>query len=1283
MSQEIVHIAVNSVDSLDVKKSCVNECNKFLELVTKLLKKKDLIEKDVYDKLLKSYSTLEKHCISLELTTQLNQESQEKDTVIRKLKDKIKSLSGKDSVENVKKDIDDIETINIELEYSLKNELRKLKGKIVVDTAVSKPSATIVPGMFKLNIKPISHRLKNNRDAHEVYIEKTIENTNTLRGLELLVYVSLTCPNLPKPSKKLVVVTPMNKDKRVRFAEPVTSSCNIPKQIDSLKTKDFNKPLFTSTGVKPTTRASGSKPLGNTKNNRITRPPSRNQKIKVEDHSRKVKSSLNKMNSISEPVSRTFTIVGNKCPLTRITSNKIVPPKETTIAPVVTPTSGILVYSRRPKATRSVIQIVLWYLDSGCSKHMTGNRSQLINFVSKFLGAVRFENDHIAKIMGYGDYQMGNVTISWVYYVEGLGHNLFFVGQFCDSDLEDEVSEFMIKFLKMIQVRLNGTVRNIRTDNGTEFFNQTLKAYYEEVKISHQTSMARTPQQNGIVERRNHTLVEAARNMLIFSTTLSEPRTKLLTPGTISSGLVPNIPSSTPYVPPTKNDWEYCFSQSMQEELNKFKRLKVWELVPHSDCVLVITLKWIYKVKLDELGVARLEAICIFIAFAALMNMVVYQMDVKTAFLNGIRREEISQSPRGIFLNQSKHALESLKKYGMETCEPVDTPKVEKSKLDEDPQGKAVDPYTLSLNDWHPYVSHIQFGKTYRIPLDLHPRLHDPGFIMDHLPGDAIGIYSEFLWFSGIRIPFSTFLLSVLKYFKDVCMDDGPLSLKKWKDKFFLIDRRAIPDYLTWRHSCSCVSNDLPTDGYAQNDVERLCARLIYLHEMREEVLVRSGLKISIYDFMDLLSWGGAKVVEESHHLSSPLLERVPSHTTTLAAEGAMIPLPTTNEIVASLPDPCLAKKSKGPSQVRLVSSATELGQTEDVDEADLTKFCTEIENSLERDKCISTRATLAPTSRLGKRLGDPPSVAIVSASGPSRVGTSAHASTSGCSFSLGGVVSGQAGKSRVEVVRRQMDSLDSLARSALARDVEYDPILKDDFGTATHGKEIDLTLFSLAPGPYQIALLVSHGEKLNSRYTGLVTARNHLQEKFDRKAGYVKVLRSEVTTLDGKLERMQKDCDALGQENKELLNVFSKNVASDKVKELLTELTDARVANIDGLREEVARFIGFDVESLVQKLLSSDEFYAVLAHIASLSINFGVERGLRMGPLVDFPTTLFHFLGKVVAASVGTLFEVTQILPDKHIRSVTSAPVVPSITNEDVDQVSFEHASDVLAASI
>ncbi|GJV56842.1 retrovirus-related pol polyprotein from transposon TNT 1-94 [Tanacetum coccineum] len=95
---------------------------------------------------------------------------------------------------------------------------------------------------------------------------------------------------------------------------------------------------------------------------------------------------------------------------------------------------------------------------------LIGQRSQYINFVEKFLGNVRFGNDHIAKIMGYGDYQIKNVTISRVYYVDGLGHNLFSV------------------------------------DNGSEFVNQTLKSYYEDVRISHQTSVACTPQQNNVVE---------------------------------------------------------------------------------------------------------------------------------------------------------------------------------------------------------------------------------------------------------------------------------------------------------------------------------------------------------------------------------------------------------------------------------------------------------------------------------------------------------------------------------------------------------------------------------------------------------------------------------------------------------------------------------------------------------------------------------------------------------------------------------------------------------------
>ncbi|GJU93569.1 retrovirus-related pol polyprotein from transposon TNT 1-94 [Tanacetum coccineum] len=84
----------------------------------------------------------------------------------------------------------------------------------------------------------------------------------------------------------------------------------------------------------------------------------------------------------------------------------------------------------------NIVQLILFIVDSGCTKHMTGNLKLLCNFVEKFLGTVHFGNDQFAPILGYGDLIQGNVMIKRVYYVEGLNHNLFSVGQFCDADLE-------------------------------------------------------------------------------------------------------------------------------------------------------------------------------------------------------------------------------------------------------------------------------------------------------------------------------------------------------------------------------------------------------------------------------------------------------------------------------------------------------------------------------------------------------------------------------------------------------------------------------------------------------------------------------------------------------------------------------------------------------------------------------------------------------------------------------------------------------------------------------
>ncbi|GKA25285.1 retrovirus-related pol polyprotein from transposon TNT 1-94 [Tanacetum coccineum] len=171
---------------------------------------------------------------------------------------------------------------------------------------------------------------------------------------------------------------------------------------------------------------------------------------------------------------------------------------------------------------------------------------------------------------------------------------------------------------------------------------------------------------------------------------------------------------------------EPSWIDAIQEEIHEFQRLEVWELVPRPDKVLLIKLKWIYKVKTDEFGrvlknkarlvaqgfrqeegidfeesfapVARIEAIRIFVANAAYKNMAIYQMDVKMAFLNGELKEEVYVSqPEGFFDQDNPSHVYKLKKalYGLKqaprACDSVDTPMVEKSKLDEDLQGIPVD----------------------------------------------------------------------------------------------------------------------------------------------------------------------------------------------------------------------------------------------------------------------------------------------------------------------------------------------------------------------------------------------------------------------------------------------------------------------------------------------------------------------------------------------------------------------------------------------------------------
>nr|GEV49203.1 copia protein [Tanacetum cinerariifolium] len=312
---------------------------------------------------------------------------------------------------------------------TLRDELRKLKGKALVNNAVS--SHTIAPEMLNIDMKPLSPRLLNNRTFLSNYLRLTQEQATILKG-ELLILIRQTCLSINNSSDKLVAVTPKNKEKRVRFTEPVTSSGNKNTKTASSSNVVSNKHALSSTRVKPSTSANRSQPSGNTKKDKIQRPPSNTQKNKVEAHTRTVKYSLKDKNCDVEPKG-TAIVQHSKLKLICVKCNGCMLSNNHDLC--VFNSINDVNARAKSKSVKKISKRKVWkpigkYLDSGCSKHMTGDRSQLTNFINNFLGTVKFKNDHVAKIMGYGDYQIGNIMILRVYYVEGLGHNLFSVRMF-------------------------------------------------------------------------------------------------------------------------------------------------------------------------------------------------------------------------------------------------------------------------------------------------------------------------------------------------------------------------------------------------------------------------------------------------------------------------------------------------------------------------------------------------------------------------------------------------------------------------------------------------------------------------------------------------------------------------------------------------------------------------------------------------------------------------------------------------------------------------------------
>ncbi|GJR72859.1 integrase, catalytic region, zinc finger, CCHC-type containing protein [Tanacetum coccineum] len=630
MSQEIMHIVANSVDIIDVKKSCVNNCNKCLRLEIELFKKKDFVEKETYD------------------------------------------------------------------------------------------------------------------------------------TLELLVYVSQTCPSSPKSSRKLVVITSINKDKRVRFAEPVTSSNNIPKHTDALKTKDYNKTLLPSTGVKPTTSVSGSKPSGNTKNNRITRPPRSNQKNKVEDHLMKVKPSLNKTNSISEPIRSNATDVPSSSSLVNDRLYRSSSGSYDTNLYIISlddmlKTSPICLLLKASKTKSWLWHRRLSHLNFGTPNKLAkyglarDNGTESVNqTLHDFYENIGISCPHYVDIFKSSSVSMGRSN----------QHNLLHPNPFSDSSpIQQTPYELMHDkkpYLSFFYVF--GSLCYL-TNKSEDLGKLNAKA---DICIF----VGYTPAKKSfrIYNRRTWKIIETIHVTFDEMTTMaskqfgSRPGLQVMTPATSSSGLVPNIIPQQPFLVaatpraveiadslvstsidqdapsssiPSSQDQEHSpiisqgveespktplfhddplheflheestsqglsynvrqshtsfeligrwtkdhpianviepknlkqamtkpsWIDAMQEEIHEFERLQVWELVPFLDKVMLVKLKWIYKVKTDKFGgvlknKARLVA-------------------------QGFRQEE------GIDFEESFAPVARI--------EAIYTPMVEKNKLDEDLQWTPID----------------------------------------------------------------------------------------------------------------------------------------------------------------------------------------------------------------------------------------------------------------------------------------------------------------------------------------------------------------------------------------------------------------------------------------------------------------------------------------------------------------------------------------------------------------------------------------------------------------
>ncbi|GJS50567.1 integrase, catalytic region, zinc finger, CCHC-type containing protein [Tanacetum coccineum] len=535
---------------------------------------------------------------------------------------------------------------------SIKNDLRKIKGKDIVDNAAQLSNATtIAPGMYKLD--PIVEQAKSLNPLDNASYS-TCKYVKLIQ--ELLGYVRDTFLDIHKPGEKLVVVTPINKKKIVRFAEPVISSSTSQKQLDSSQTKTkqtTNNSMSTVTGVSRSTKSSRSKSTDNTKNDMILSMFDARHKLcflefvsdmNASSKSKSVKKAkkkeewkptgkvFTKIGYNWRPTGRTFTLVKNACPLTRITATNKVPLRE-----------------HIP-------------LENNCTR-ICNNGTEFVNQTLR---------DYYEQLTA-------------------MASELLSLGPGLQSMTPATSSSRLVPNL----IPQQPCIPPPRLMNRFGI-------------LSMKTSIARTPQQNSVVERKPDLSYLHVFGALCYPNNDSENLGKFqakadiglglqcMTPATSSSGLDTNPIPQQPF--PVENalravDLANSLVSTLIDRM-LFNKYPIQDSGKKSEGI---------SISQESFApVARIEAIRIFVANAANKNMTIFQMDVKAAFLNGELKEDVYVSQPGGFVDQDNPShVYKLKKalYGLKqtprawyvTSDSVDTPMVEKNKMDEDLKGTLVD----------------------------------------------------------------------------------------------------------------------------------------------------------------------------------------------------------------------------------------------------------------------------------------------------------------------------------------------------------------------------------------------------------------------------------------------------------------------------------------------------------------------------------------------------------------------------------------------------------------